>query len=242
MALEVEGVSIAYGQVETVHALSLSVGEGELVALLGANGAGKSSLLRGLSGMIPLKSGEVRMHGRKVDGRSPDAIARSGLVQVPEGRRVIAPLTVLENLEVAARASRRIPRRGIGAALAEVFETFPRLQERQQQASGLMSGGEQQMLAIGRAMMMRPDVLLLDEPSMGLAPIAVTEIYELLKNRSGSLAQVSIVLAEQSAELALGVASRAYVLARGELAFEGPVSELKDEQMISAYLGSAPAS
>jgi branched-chain amino acid transport system ATP-binding protein len=236
--LDVDRLSVAYGHVQAVEDVSLVVEQGELVALLGANGAGKSTLLRSISGLVAPVGGEIRLAGERIDVLSPDATARRGVAHVPEGRRVIAPLTVRENLEVAALASRRSSRRELGGLLEEVFTTFPRLKERQRQASGLMSGGEQQMLAIGRAMMAKPVVLMLDEPSMGLAPVIVDEIYDLLKARTGSLADVSILLAEQSAELALEVADRAYVLSRGRLSFAGPVADLDAEHMVAAYLGA----
>lgn len=235
--LDVEGLTVRYGPIEALSSVSLHVDRGEVVALLGSNGAGKSSLLRSISGVVPPAAGTVRLMGNDLTGRSPHRITRAGLAHVPEGRRVVAPLSVEQNLEIAGRGARRRSPPEMEDGLEEVYATFPRLRERRTQISGLLSGGEQQMLAIGRGIMAAPSVLLLDEPSMGLAPIVIEEIYDLLKRRSGTLAAVGILLAEQSAALALSVADRAIVLARGEVAFTGEARLLDEQTMLSAYLG-----
>lgn len=248
--LEIDDVSVTYGRVGAVENFNLSVGPGEVVALLGANGAGKTSLLNAVCGVVALAAGSVRLAGQTVTrhanavagrlgvGVQPHRAVRAGLALVPEGRRVVAPLTVLENLQLAGGSARR--RRGRIAqrqGIDEVFELFPRLADRRSQNSGLLSGGEQQMLAIGRAMMARPDVLLIDEPSMGLAPIMVTEIYRMLGRREGTLANTALILAEQSSPIALTIADTACVLSRGRTVYLGPASELTEQQMHSAYLG-----
>jgi branched-chain amino acid transport system ATP-binding protein len=237
--LEVENVSVRYGSISALSNVSLRLPKGQIVGILGANGAGKSSLLRAISGLIPLDGGQITLNGHRVDGLTAQRIARIGIAHVPEGRKVIAPLTVEENLKLGAEASRRCPRDEIPTRIDEVYSTFPRLRERRTQASGLLSGGEQQMLAIGRAMVTRPDVLLLDEPSMGLAPIMIEEIYRLLADPEGALAQTTMLLAEQSAALALSLASYAYVLVRGTCAFSGPPADLDNEKIVAAYLGRA---
>jgi branched-chain amino acid transport system ATP-binding protein len=239
--LELTDLSVRYGHVEAVRNVSLRVEPSAIVALLGANGAGKSSLLQAISGVVRSSSAGITLSGRRIDGTSPHLICRAGISHVFEGRRVVGPMTVRDNLELAARASKRCKRGEVAELLGEVFEIFPKLKDRQGQISGLMSGGEQQMLAIGRAIMAKPDLLLLDEPSMGLAPIVIEEIYELLRQRTGNLATVGILLAEQSASLALSVASQAYILSCGDLVFDGPVSDLNEEQMIVAYMGAAEA-
>lgn len=234
--LTLDAVTVRYKAVEAVTDVSLTVEPGEIVAVLGANGAGKSTLLRSISGLIRPAGGTIHLDGRRIDRMRSHRIAHLGIAHVPEGRRVIAPLTVQQNLELAARASTRCSARDVQAQLDEVFTTFPRLLERCDQPSGLMSGGEQQMLAIGRAIMARPDVLLLDEPSMGLAPIVIGEIYELLRERRGTLSSSGILLAEQSAALAVSVADRCHVLSRGRTRFEGRADALDEDLMVSAYL------
>jgi branched-chain amino acid transport system ATP-binding protein len=236
--LEVEDLSVRYGGIQAVDAVSLTVHRGEVVALLGANGAGKSSLLRAVSGLERKVNGMVRLQGRDISRLRPDLVTKAGLAHVPEGRAVIGPLSVEENLLLALRAPGRTPTGSAREALDAVYTTFPRLKERRRQVSGLLSGGEQQMLAIGRGMVMNPVLLMLDEPSMGLAPVIIEEVYDILRNRVGPLVEVSILLAEQSANLALGVADRAYVLARGSQVFAGSVSELSADVTVGAYLGS----
>jgi branched-chain amino acid transport system ATP-binding protein len=236
--LDVRGATVRYGHVEAVNDLSLQVSPGEVVSLLGANGAGKSSLFRALSGLVGLTSGSVLLDGRELPLGRAHAVTRAGLVHVPEGRRVIAALDVEENLLVAASGSRRRSGEDVAQALEEVYALFPKLLERRHQPSGLMSGGEQQMLAIARGLMARPRVLLLDEPSMGLAPIVISEIFETLKNRAGTIADVAILLAEQSSSLALQISDYAYVMSRGNLVFEGSASEVTADVTMSAYLGA----
>lgn len=236
--LEVEALSVRYGGVRALEDVSLRLEPGEVVALLGANGAGKSSLLRAISGVERPFSGHVRLEGSDITGWAPHRIAHAGLAHVPEGRAILMPLTVEENLEIAIHSPRRNTRQEASAVLEEVYELFPRLKQRRNQTSGLLSGGEQQMLAIGRGLAMNPVVLMLDEPSMGLAPVVIDEIYETLKAREGRLKNIGILLAEQSTNLAIGVCSRAYVLSRGSCVFDGPVSELDRESTLKAYLGS----
>jgi branched-chain amino acid transport system ATP-binding protein len=239
--LEIERISVRYGHVEAVTEASLRVLKGQVVALLGSNGAGKSSLLRSLSGIESIHSGSIALNGETISGLPAHRVTRAGLAHVPEGRRVVAALTVAENLEVGAHAARRRTGKEIREAMEAVYSIFPRLGERKSQPSGLMSGGEQQMLAIGRALMSKPDVLMLDEPSMGLAPIVIKEIYERLDQREGTIADVSILLAEQSAALALSLADHVYVLARGRVVFDGLPSELSGDAAASAYLGGVEA-
>jgi branched-chain amino acid transport system ATP-binding protein len=240
--LEVRDLTVKYGHVQAVNGVSLHVGRGEIVSLLGANGAGKSSFFRALSGLVPISGGAVRLRGADLPLRQAHKITRRGLVHVPEGRRVIASLDVVENLRVAADGSGRRRGREVTEAMEEVFGLFPKLKDRRHQASGLMSGGEQQMLAIARGLMARPEVLLLDEPSMGLAPIIVREIFETLRHRAGTIADVAILLSEQSSGLALGVSDHAYVLSRGNLVFDGSAADVTADVTISAYLGAQAGS
>jgi branched-chain amino acid transport system ATP-binding protein len=236
--LDVRGVTVRYGHVEAVNDLSLQVCPGEVVSLLGANGAGKSSLFRALSGLVGSASGSARLDGRELPLKRAHAVTRAGLIHVPEGRRVVAALDVEENLLVAASGSRRRSGKEVTEALQEVYALFPKLRERRRQPSGLMSGGEQQMLAIARGLMARPQVLLLDEPSMGLAPIVISEIFETLKNRAGTIADVAILLSEQSSSLALQISDYAYVMSRGNLVFEGSARDVTTDVTMSAYLGA----
>lgn len=232
--LEVEQLHVAYGPVHAVRAISLRVDESQLVAVIGANGAGKSSTLNALSGVVRPAGGRVLFDGRDVARQPAHAIARLGMVQVPEGRRVLAPLTVLENLELGAYARR--DRAGKAADLKQVYEMFPILAERRHAQAGSLSGGEQQMLAFGRALMAKPRLLLLDEPSMGLAPALVDYVFEAVQqmNRAG----VGILIVEQNARRALEIAGYAYVLERGEIVLEGVASSLAgDERVVEAYLG-----
>ena len=235
--LEIREVTVRYGGVEALTSASLSVRGGEVVALLGANGAGKSTLLCSISGLVPTAAGTVTLHGRKLTGLRPDLVTRAGVAHVPEGRRVVAPLTVEENLLLAGTAARRRARDQIAQGLDEVYALFPRLRERRSQPSGLLSGGEQQMLAIGRGLMASPQVLLLDEPSMGLAPIMIQEIYAALRARTGTLASTGILLAEQSTSIPLEIADRACILSRGRVVFFGPSAEVSHDMAFDAYLG-----
>ena len=231
--LEVQGLKIHYGGIQAVRGIDLKVEEGELVCLIGANGAGKSSTLKGIVGLLP-HSGQVHYAGASLKGRPTHAIAAAGLALVPEGRGIFARLTVAENLAMGAYLRRDAAAvRGDGE---RIYETFPRLAERRGQLAGLLSGGEQQMLAIGRALMGRPRLLLLDEPSMGLAPLMVQKIYETIQAvaREG----MTILLVEQNAHLALQVSSRGYVMESGAITLAGPSAELAaDPQVRAAYLG-----
>jgi branched-chain amino acid transport system ATP-binding protein len=229
--LELQGVDARYGPVKVLHDVTLAVGEGEFVAVLGANGAGKTTTLRAVSGTVR-RSGDVLFEGRKL-ARSPEATARAGIAHVPEGRGTFNELSVLENLRLGAYV-----RRGKVKADAErVFDFFPRLEERRNQQAGTLSGGEQQMLALGRAMMARPKLLLLDEPSLGLAPLIVKGIFdslERMKQKEG----LSILVVEQNANLALAHAARAYVLEVGRVVVAGTSDELRaNESVRKSYLG-----
>ncbi|MFI5426593.1 ABC transporter ATP-binding protein [Aeromicrobium sp. UC242_57] len=234
--LTLENLSVRYGEVRAVEAVDLTVGVGEVVSILGANGAGKSSLLRAISGEAGHVDGRVSLRDVDLLKGPRYGVARRGVAHVMEGRRVIPTLSVIDNLLLAANASRRVSRGSVPGALEEMYAYFPRLRERQSQAAGLLSGGEQQMLAIGRALMAKPDLLLLDEPSMGLAPIMIEEIYDILRARDGILGECSVLLAEQSAAVALSVSDRAYVLSRGSVVFEGQASELDAGRVAAAYL------
>jgi branched-chain amino acid transport system ATP-binding protein len=230
-----EGVSVFYGPVQALSSVGLTVAEGECTALLGPNGAGKTTLLRAISGLVRQRQGTVTLEGKAVDAMPPDRRVRAGLSHVPERRRVFPGLTVLENLEVGAVSWRRFGE-SMDADLANVFGLFPRLKERATQRGWSLSGGEQQMLAIGRALMARPRVLLLDEPSLGLAPLIAEEVYERLAEirRRG----VTILVVEQNTAIALEVASRAYVLENGRIVLEGDARELANHPRIrEAYLG-----
>jgi branched-chain amino acid transport system ATP-binding protein len=232
--LVVEGVAAGYGDLLAVRAVSLEVREGECVALIGANGAGKTTTLRAVSGLLPLRGGRVRLDGRSLAGLRPRDVVALGVAHVPEGRQVFPSLTVRENLEMGAQvpAARAVR----GQTLEEVFALFPRLRERERQLAGTLSGGEQQMLAIGRGLMARPRLLLLDEPSLGLAPLAVRGIFEIVEalNRRGT----TILLVEQSVRRALQLCHRGYVIENGEVALTGSREELLGSDHVRrAYLG-----
>jgi branched-chain amino acid transport system ATP-binding protein len=232
--LEVGGLRAGYGLVEVLSDVALTVDDGEAVVILGANGAGKTTTLRALSGMIDA-TGDVHFAGEQVMGKRPDQLVALGMAHVPQGRGTIAALTVDENLRIGAFGRRDDE---VGADLQQWYETFPRLRERRNQVSGSMSGGEQQMLAIARAMMSRPRLLLLDEPSLGLAPLVTREVFDRLAElRSGR--DLAILLVEQNANLALDFASRAYVLEAGRIVMTGPAQQLRgDESVRKAYLGA----
>lgn len=235
--LQVEGLVLGYGAARAVRGIDLSVGEGEVVTLIGANGAGKTTTLKGIVGLLRPSHGQVRLDGRPVTGRSTDWLARNGLNLVPEGRRVFPGLTVTENLDVASVASRL---RGgeLRAAIQQIYEIFPRLGERREQLSWTLSGGEQQMLAMGRAIIARPRVLLLDEPSLGLSPKLAAEVVGLMSRYSRENG-LSVLLVEQNATLALGSSDRGYVLEHGEIVAAGVASDLlHDAEVRKAYLGS----
>ncbi|MFV2091827.1 MAG: ABC transporter ATP-binding protein [Hyphomicrobiales bacterium] len=232
--LELKGVAVDYGRVSAIRDISLSVPEGAVVTIIGGNGAGKTTTLRAISGLAPLSSGEILFNGQRIDHLPADKIVGKGIAQVPEGRRIFPDLTVEENLRTGAFLRR--DKAAVEADLQQVFSRFPRLLERRRQSAKTMSGGEQQMLAIGRALMSDPKILLMDEPSMGLAPVIVEEIATIIEeiNTQG----VTVVLVEQNAELALELASYAYVLETGSLALEGVAKELHDNDHVrAAYLG-----
>jgi branched-chain amino acid transport system ATP-binding protein len=234
--LEVTDLGVRYGNVEAVRGLSFSVEDGGIVALIGSNGAGKSSTLNALSGLVQVTSGRVVFAGKLITGLRADRIVRAGLVQVPEGRAILAPLTVEENLELGAWTRRRDG--DMRAALESVYSQFPRLAERRRLPAGNLSGGEQQMLALGRALMARPRLLLLDEPSMGLAPVLVAAVFGMIRaiNESGT----AVLLVEQNARQAMRISSRTIVLSHGRLLREGPSgSLLSDPRIIEAFLGTA---
>ncbi|CAA2110095.1 ABC transporter ATP-binding protein [Variovorax paradoxus] len=231
-ALEVKGLFAGYGRIEALHGIDLRVGQGELVALVGANGAGKTTLLRAVSGLLRASAGSVTLFGREITRDSADARVRAGLSQVLEGRQVFGPLSVQDNLLLGGytRAARRQER------LAEMYALFPVLEEKRLLAAGTLSGGQQQMLAIARALMSEPRVLLLDEPSMGLAPLLVKEIFGVIARLKAR--GIPILLVEQNAHAALSVADRGYVLETGAIALGGPAAQLLgDERVKAAYLG-----
>jgi branched-chain amino acid transport system ATP-binding protein len=232
--LEIDGVHVYYGAIHALKGVSLNVREGEIVTLIGANGAGKSTTLRAINGLNRPRQGTIRFQGREISGSPPHAIVKSGIAQSPEGRRLFPRMSVTENLEMGA--FQRTDRQNFREDMDRVFTLFPRLEERRSQKAGTLSGGEQQMCAIGRALMARPKLLLLDEPSMGLAPIFVERIFETIVevNKEGT----PVLLVEQNALMALDVASRGYVMETGRIAIEGPSSELKtNEQVRMTYLG-----
>ncbi|MDR0881519.1 MAG: ABC transporter ATP-binding protein [Candidatus Adiutrix sp.] len=232
--LELRNLKVKYGQVEALHGLNLTVTEGELVTILGANGAGKSTTLMAISGLVPISAGEIYFNGRRIDTLRSHQLVRLGITQSPEGRRVFGPLTVAENLALGAFSQN--DRAAAASRLSWVYDLFPRLSERRSQMAGTLSGGEQQMLAIGRALMARPRLLLLDEPSLGLAPLLVKSIFQTI--RAINEAGLTIILVEQNARAALKLADRAYVLEVGRLVMEGPAAELlHNPQVQNTYLG-----
>ncbi|MEU5726897.1 MULTISPECIES: ABC transporter ATP-binding protein [unclassified Micromonospora] len=236
MLLEIDDVSLLYGRIQALHGISLTVDEGEIVALIGANGAGKSTTMRAISGIRPVASGRIRFNGEDITKLRADLRVRRGLCQAPEGRGIFPGMTVLENLDMGAYTRR--DRAGVAQDLNRVMELFPRLAERRKQAGGTLSGGEQQMLAVGRALMSRPKLLLLDEPSMGLAPMLIQQIFNIITeiNEQGT----TILLVEQNAQQALARAHRAYVLETGRIVKSGTGAELlHDPSVKEAYLGVA---
>lgn len=235
--LALRKIETGYGQVPVVHGIDLDVAAGELVTIIGANGAGKSSTLRLISGVNRLFSGSIEFDGEEIGGASPAKIARRGIVHVPENRRVFAGNTVEENLRLGAYPIRRTARSRIPGNLESVYERFPRLAERRNQLAGTMSGGEQQILAIGMGLMAEPKLLMLDEPSLGLAPIYVENVFEEIRRLKD--AGTTILLVEQLANVALSVADRGVVLQYGEIVATGTSSELlADQRVVEAYLGS----
>ena len=238
--LQVQNLHAAYGKVEVLHDISLSVPRGKVVTLIGSNGAGKTTTMRAISGMIKPSSGSISLNGKAIAGLASSKIARAGLAHSPEGRRVFARLSVTDNLLLGAfpRLTFGRERGDVPGDLARIFELFPRLKERAHQQAGTLSGGEQQMLAMGRALMLNPDVLLLDEPSMGLAPLLVKEVFRIvaeLKARG-----ITMLLVEQFAAAALEVADYGYVLENGCISCHGPAQQLKNDPAVkAAYLGAS---
>jgi branched-chain amino acid transport system ATP-binding protein len=231
--LEVEGLAAGYGLTRVLEGLSLHVGPGEVVAVLGSNGAGKTTLNMVLSGLLRPRAGRVVFEGRDITGESPAEIMERGLIQVPEGRRIFPNLSVRENLELGSYRRARVNR---ARNIDRVFETFPRLRERMRQAAGTLSGGEQQMLAIGRGMMAEPRLLILDEPSLGLSPLLVEEMFALIRRLHAE--GLSIMLVEQNVAQSLDIADRAYVLENGTIALSGPAAQVReDPQLKRTYLG-----
>jgi len=234
MLLSVKDITVHYGKAIAVDSVSLNVAEGAVVTIIGANGAGKSTILKALSGLIPLTSGEIWFQNRRIDGMAPFHIVGLGLVQIPEGRRLFAYLTVLNNLKLGA--SLRKDKAGIKRDMDQVFEHFPILWNRRDQKAGTLSGGEQQMLAIARSLMAKPKLLLMDEPSLGLAPLLVKELVPIIRdiNERG----VSVLLVEQNVPLALKVAKMAYALRVGKVILQGDIDEFKSSEIVKrAYFG-----
>ena len=234
MLLEMKGAAVNYGRVTAIRDISISVSDGSVVTIIGGNGAGKTTTLRAMSGLVRLSAGEIHFNGERIDDLPADRIVAKGMAHVPEGRRIFPDLTVEENLRTGAFLRR--DKAAVNADLDKVFSRFPRLKERRVQSARTMSGGEQQMLAIGRALMSDPKILLMDEPSMGLAPVIVEEIALIIEELSTQ--GMTGVLVEQNAELALELADYAYVLETGNMALEGPAKELHDNEHVrAAYLG-----
>jgi branched-chain amino acid transport system ATP-binding protein len=234
--LNVQDLHTSYGKIEALKGVNVTVNEGEIVTLIGANGAGKSTTLKTISGQLVPAQGTIEFDGAKISGKPPHKVTALGVIQVPEGRRIFPRMTVKENLEMGAFL--RTDKDGIEAAFERVFELFPRLKERIAQKGGTLSGGEQQMLAMGRGLMAQPKLLMLDEPSMGLAPVVVEAIFSTIKalNKDG----ITILLVEQNAHMALSIADRGYVLETGTIALEGSGKDLlENEQVRKAYLGES---
>ena len=232
--LQVDNIHVYYGAIHAIKGISFTVNEGEIVTLIGANGAGKSTSLNTVCGLLHPREGDVLFEGKSILHTPAHVIVRHGLAHCPEGRRIFAHLTVEENLLMGAYTQ---PKSTLEDSLAVVYDSFPRLKERRRQTGGTLSGGEQQMLAMGRAMMCRPKLMMLDEPSMGLAPILVQQIFDMIQtlHKQG----VTILLVEQNASMALAIADRAYVLETGKISMEGPASELLHNDAVrAAYLGS----
>lgn len=232
--LKVEAIDVYYGDLQALRGLSLEVQEGEIVTIVGSNGAGKSTTIKAISGILRARKGSISWFGAPITRRSTSEIVEMGIIQIPEGRQLFPSMTVLENLELGAlnpKARKEKPKN-----LERIFELFPRLRERREQAAGTLSGGEQQMLAIGRGLMSKPRILMLDEPSLGLSPLLVSSIFGIITqiNQSGT----TILLVEQNVHHALRMARRAYVLENGEMVMQGPAQELlRDDHVCRAYLG-----
>jgi branched-chain amino acid transport system ATP-binding protein len=232
--LKISGLQVAYGGIKAVKGVDLHVNEGELVTLIGSNGAGKTTTMKAITGSLPMADGDIEYLGRSIKGKGAWDLVKDGLAMVPEGRGVFARMTIIENLQMGAYIRNDKPE--IAADMEKMFTIFPRLRERKDQLAGTMSGGEQQMLAMGRALMSRPKVLLLDEPSMGLSPIMVDKIFEVVRDVSAQ--GVTILLVEQNASRALGIADRGYVMESGAVTMNGDAKELlNDPRVRAAYLG-----
>ena len=232
--LDIKDINVYYGAIHAIKGISLTVNKGEIVTLIGANGAGKSTTLRTISGLLKPKTGSIEFMGKNIATMPAHQIVKEGISQVPEGRRIFAEMTVIENLELGAFT--RTDKEAIEEDMQMVFRRFPRLEERREQLAGTLSGGEQQMLAMGRALMSRPKLLLLDEPSMGLAPLLIKEIFSIIEdiNKTGT----TVLLVEQNANMALSIANRAYVLETGRITLSGDAKELAaSEEVRKAYLG-----
>jgi len=233
--LEISDLSAGYGRIPVLHGISLAVEEGSVAVLLGANGAGKTTTLRAISGMVKF-TGSIKLDGRELGGNSPDQIARLGVAHGVEGRGTFTDLTVEENLKVGA--FRRKDKAGILADIEQIYALFPRLRERYRQKAGSLSGGEQQMLSVGRALMLKPRVMLLDEPSLGLAPVIIDTLFEALRRINGELGTAMLIV-EQNANLALQIADHAYVLETGSIVVSGPAAEVASQDSVrAAYLGN----
>ncbi|QOL49074.1 ABC transporter ATP-binding protein [Massilia litorea] len=240
--LSIQNLEAAYGKVQVLHGISLEVPQGKLVTLIGSNGAGKTTTMRAISGMIKPKAGSITLGGKDITGLDSHRIARAGLAHSPEGRRVFATMSVTDNLLLGAfpRFTRARPKGDVQRDLEKAMELFPRLKERRNQLAGTLSGGEQQMLAMARAVMLNPDVVLLDEPSMGLAPILVEEVFRIITRLKSE--GVTMLLVEQFAAAALNVADYGYVLENGRISVHGPAESLKnDPKVVAAYLGGGQA-
>jgi branched-chain amino acid transport system ATP-binding protein len=233
--LEVRDLHVHYGSIRAVKGISLEVKEGEVVALIGANGAGKTTLLNAISGFLRPRQGMIRFQGKEIQGLPPNAIVSRGIVQVPEGRSILTQMTVMENLEMGAYLRKDAP--GVRRDLDKILQRFPRLRERKNQLGGTLSGGEQQMLAIGRALMAKPQILLLDEPSMGLSPLMVKEVFQII--RDIKTAGTTLLLVEQNARMALREADRGYVLENGSVVLQESAEDLLESPLVQeAYLGA----
>ena len=234
--LSIKNLSVNYGSISALRDENIEVRSGELVTLIGGNGAGKTSTLMAISNLVPKSGGTIMFKGKDITNLAPDKIVKMGLAHIPEGRRIFPALTVYENLVTGTMGNPSIKNKDIPLLIEEQYALFPRLKEREKQAGGSLSGGEQQMLAIARGLMLKPDIIMLDEPSLGLAPIIVEEIFELLAKLKTN--GKTILLIEQNASMALSIADRGYVLATGEVIMEGTGKELlSDPQVIKAYLG-----
>lgn len=232
--LKITNLTVNYGKVEALKGVSLEVNQGEIVTLIGSNGAGKTTLLKTISGLVKPKSGQIFFEGEEITNLSPDKIVAKGIAHVPEGRRIFSNMTVEENLRIGAYQRKDVHQ--LQKDYEEIYNIFPRLKERAKQMAGTLSGGEQQMLALSRALLSKPKLILMDEPSLGLAPVIVDTVFDVIKKISES--GITILLVEQNAHLALETSERAYVLETGELKIEGPSKELlNDSRIQAAYLG-----